>query len=86
MYLVAIEATSGNLTTTKNVTVTVLDYNHLPVVSGQASPDFAENGTGTVATYTYTDADQDTVTWTPLGDDGRLFDISANGELTFDAA
>ena len=85
VYLVALEATSGNLTTVKNVTVSVLDYNYPPVVGGPTTPSFAENGTGTVATYTYTDADQDTVTWTPGGDDAGLFDISADGELTFDS-
>ena len=85
VYLVTLNATSGNLTTVRNVEVTVLDYNYPPVVSGPTTKNVAENTTA-VGTYTYTDADQDSVTWTLGGDDAGDFLISGSGELTFDPA
>ena len=56
--------------------------NDPPTVSGPAKLKYAENGTGTVATYTANDPDGDTVVWSLWGPDGLSFGIS-NGVLTF---
>ena len=44
---------------------------------------YAEDRTDTVATYTATDPENDTITWSLLGDDSGDFTISNTGELTF---
>ena len=58
------------------VTVTVTDE---PAVSGSTAIQYAENGTGTVATYTTSE----TVTWSLEGDDNGDFTISTGGALSF---
>ncbi len=58
--------------------------NTAPTVTTQADPSFAENGTGTVATYTATDAESNNITWSLTGADSALLSISASGEVTFD--
>ncbi len=66
-----------------DVTINVSDVNESPEVSGDSTTTFAENATGTVATFTATDPEgQKTFIWTLSGDDSNDFDISA-GELTF---
>ena len=82
---------SGSADTTVDdtitVTITVTDENEPPVIAtGRAAINYAENGTGTVETYTATDMDTDTalLAWTPSGDDAALFDIT-DGVLTFKA-
>ena len=84
---------SGQLSDTLNVVVTVDDVNEAPVVSGGATPSFAEieyDATSpdlTIGTYTYTDQDRnpsDTITWDLSGTDETHFDIgSATGVLSF---
>ena len=51
-------------------------------ISGRSSRPYAENGRGSVATYTATGA-VGSVTWTLGGDDMDDFDISSRGRLTF---
>ena len=58
--------------------------NTAPTVTTQADPTFAENGTGTVATYTATDSESNNITWSLTGADSALLSISASGEVTFD--
>ena len=70
---------------TKDVTITVADSNEDIVLSGETAPNYAENGTGNVATYTATDGDGGTIIWTLSGDDASLFDI-AGGILTFNSS
>ena len=53
------------------------------MITGDAASDYAENGTGPVATYTATDPESATITWTLEGDDAALFDFSSGGMLTF---
>ena len=85
-YSITVTAYGANVTASKNAVVTVTEHNFAPVISGPATPTFAENGSGTVATYSATDEDtNDTITWDLAGDDGGLFDISSSGELTFDS-
>ena len=56
-------------------------------VSGSTTTNYAENGTGTVATYAATGAPSGaTVTWSLSGDDSDDFSISSSGVLTFTSA
>ena len=78
-YRFTLELTEGpsNLVlVSKHVTVTVTDE---PAVSGSTAVQYAENGTGTVKTYTTSE----TVTWTLEGDDRSAFNISTGGALSF---
>ena len=61
----------------------MVPMNAAPVITGDAAPNYAENGTGPVATYTATDPESATITWTLEGDDAALFDLSSGGMLTF---
>ena len=74
---------SGGLSDSIGVTVTVTDVDETPVITGEAAPNYAENGTGPVATYTATDPEGATITWSLEGDDAALFDLSSGGMLTF---
>ena len=84
---------STPLQDTRDVDVTVNDVNETPVVSGVATPSFAEiefDATSVdlaIGTYTYTDEDlnlPDTITWGLSGTDEMHFDIgSTSGALSF---
>ena len=74
---------SGGLSDSIGVTVTVTDVDETPVITGDAAPNYAENGTGPVATYSATDPESATITWSLEGDDAADFEISSGGELTF---
>ena len=67
------------------VTVTVTAVNDAPVVTGDATIRYAENGTVAVATYTATDPDGDTITGglTLSGADAGQFNFSTGGALNF---
>ena len=92
VYKVTITATSGpeanRQSDSEDVTITVNDVNEAPVVSGSASLSVAENTAETVslATYTATDPDDTSFTWSVAGDDGSSFRISSSGVLTFSNA
>ena len=64
------------------VTITVTDVNEPPVVSGTSTTQYAENGTGVVATYTANDPENDNIDWSPGGTDGSAFTMSG-GDLSF---
>ena len=67
---------------TITVTITVTDVNEPPVVSGPTSVvDYAEHSTGAVATYTATDPENQTISWSVS--DTNNFAISTGGVLTF---
>ncbi|MDE0138764.1 MAG: cadherin domain-containing protein [bacterium] len=68
------------------VEISVTDVNEPPVISGDTAVEYAENGTGAVATYTATDPEDDAVSWSLSGDDGALFGIGTDGVLDFAAA
>ena len=80
----AVDANSAEIT----VTITVNDVNEAPAVTGEAEVMFAENdqiGTA-LDTYTATDPENDTpIVWSVSGADAGKFEISTNGELTFEA-
>ena len=87
VYKVTVRASDGNGGTDEiDVTVTVTDGNDPPVISGDSSATYSENGTAAVKTYSASDEDWDSITWTlpdttfekDLGD----FTID-NGELKF---
>ncbi len=65
---------------TITVTVTVTNVNEAPVVTGDDAPSFQEGSTSAVATYTGTDPERDTLTWSVSGND---FWISSRGQLYF---
>ena len=82
-YEVTVVASDGTNTDTHDVTITVTNVDEAPVITGDAALDYAENGTGPVATYSATDPESATITWSLGGDDAADFDISAGGVLTF---
>ena len=58
-HFVTVTATDpGGLTDTVSVTITVEDVDETPVVTGPNTPEVAENGVTSVATYTATDPDK----------------------------
>ena len=85
-YSVTIEASDGTGTTTLDVSVYIEDVNETPEVTGDASPEFAENGSGAVAEYEDNDPENGSITWSLSGDDADDMDISSNGALTFNSA
>ena len=72
------KADSGGTLTSTNVTLT--NCGTPPVISGPGAATFAEHGTGAVATYTATDAEQDPVTWS-LVDSGDDDDFTLDRRL-----
>ena len=62
------------------MTITLTDVNEAPVVSGDDEPSVAENLNRAVATYTATDPERDTLTWSVSSND---FWISQRGQLYF---
>ena len=65
------------------VRVTVTNIDEPPVVTGPTSIEFAENRSGTVATYQASDPEGDTVTWRPLAGADREHFMFSNGTLSF---
>ena len=83
-YSVTVTASdSGGLSDSIDVTITVTDVDEAPVITGDAAPNYAENGTAAVATYSATDPESATITWSLEGDDAADFEISDGGVLTF---
>ena len=64
------------------VTIMVTNVDEMPDVSGDEEADYAENGTGSVATYTASDPEGAAVKWSLGGDDDSDFMID-NGVLSF---
>ena len=77
-YMVTVTANDA----TYDVTIMVTDVDEVPTIAGDATIDYAENGTGAVATYTAMDPDGTAISWSLDGDDADVFDI-AGGVLTF---
>ena len=66
------------------VTITVVNVNEAPVVSGAAEIEVAENSTGVLATYSAADPEGDAITaWTLGGSDADDFTIDSSGRLSF---
>ena len=63
---------------TVNVMINVIDINEAPQITGDAALSFAENSTAPIATYTATDPEGDTLTYSLSGpDDGGVQHRSA---------
>ena len=74
-YMVTVTATDpDNLSASIDVTISVTDVDEAPVVSGDAKKDYAENGTGAVATFTADDPEDRKVYWSvhPAGTEADL--------------
>ena len=88
VYEVTIRATdaggSGE-TTELDVTVTVLDVDEAPVITGPAAVSFAEHSGSGVGQYSAADPEGETATLTLGGTDAASFTF-ADGTLTFNAA
>ena len=83
-YEVTVQASDGTHNSTHAVTITVTDTEEMPLVTGEAEVEFAENGSGDVATYQADDPEGTTVTWLELaGADKDLFEFSDSGVLSF---
>ena len=82
-YLVTVRPYDGRNYGNYEVTVTVTSDNEPPVITGDDTRDFRENGTGTIYTYRATDPEGDDFTWSVGGQDASYFDISDTGVLTF---
>ena len=80
-----IVVTAEDGTTTKTYTVTVTRAtNTAPSIQGSGAVNYAENGAGSVATYTATDDENNTITWSLTGTDAGLFRLDeTSGVLTF---
>ena len=84
-YPVTVTATDNHgYSDTIAVTITVTDANDPPTVTGDSTVSYAENRTDTVATYTASDPEGTSITWSLSGDDAEDFVIS-EGVLTFGA-
>ena len=96
--MVTVRATDpGGLFASINVTINVMGVDEVPDVTGDATKDYVENGTGSVATYRATDPEGRTIYWSLLPTTGTPptdiagtdvedvddFSISAQGVLTF---
>ena len=86
--VVVLAADSNHKTGNFDLTVTVLDVNEPPRISGEASPSIEEEGRLLVDTYTVTDQDDATIVWLPLaGIDSETFRFDdSNGRLEFKVA
>ena len=85
-YMVTVIATdSYGESASITVTITVIDENEGPEVTGQDRVEYAEKGEGAVATYTATDPElAGAIEWSLAGDDAGAFEIDEDsGVLTF---
>ena len=101
-YAVTVTATdSAGNSTTLPVTITVTSIDEMPVVSGSGADceenagktgyecEYAENGTGPVATFTATDPEGNPISWDldeTGGADHASFSISKDGVLSFNTS
>ena len=71
-YMLTVTATdSYGLSATTMVTITVTNVDEAPELTGEAPAEYAENGTGSVATYTAVDPEGADIVWTVTGDRRR---------------
>ena len=86
-YTVTVTASDpSNESDTNTVTVTVTDVDEAPQVTGKTAINYAEKGSGAVATYSATDPEGQSVQWSLVGADAADFSISTAGVLTFNTA
>ena len=93
-YRVTVEVTDGYdrlgddedpdvIDDTISVTINVTNVNEAPTVSGEMAASFTENDSSAIATYTGSDPERDTLTWSVLGADADSFAMTDRGRLHF---
>ena len=81
VYRVTVRAQdSGRLSDSRNLTVTVLNRNEAPVLTGESTAQYPEHGTGAIQTYRATDPEMSPILWSL--DDPTIFTIEG-GVLAF---
>ena len=86
VYEVTINAVAGSYSKSRNVRITVTDYNEAPFITGPENVTFIEETTGTLARYTARDPENDPIRWyVQTTDDHEYFKISRSGVLAFKA-
>ena len=83
-YTVTVTAAdSHSESSTITVTIKVTNVDEMPDLEGEAPEEYAENGTGAVATFTAEDPEGESITWTlAAGNDREAFSID-DGVLRF---
>ena len=83
-YTVTVTATDSlSLSSTITVTINVTDVDEMPDLEGIEEKDYTENGMAAVATFTATDPEGKSITWTLTGADAADFSIEG-GVLRFE--
>ena len=82
-YLVTVRPYDGRVYGSYDVTITITSDNEPPVITGDDTREFRENGTGTIYTYRATDPEGDDFTWSVGVQAASRFEISDRGVLTF---
>ena len=85
VYEVSIQPSDGRNTGSYPVTVTVTDVNEPPEIRRGSTTSFTqpENRTTRLYTFSATDPEQGTITWSVGGTDGNLFTIDERGQFSF---
>ena len=85
IYEVSIQPADGRNTGSYPVTVTVTDVNEAPEIRRGSTTSFTqpENRTTRLYTYSATDPEGGTITWSVGGTDGRFFTIDERGRFSF---
>ena len=85
VYEVSIQPSDGRNTGSYPVTVTVTDVNEPPEFRRGSTTSFTqpENRTSRLYTYSATDPEGGTITWSVGGTDGRFFTIDERGQFSF---
>ncbi len=87
VYEFSVRASDGRNYGYLEVTVTVTNVNEMPTITSRTSFTYRENTTATIYTFSATDPERGTITWSPAGADGDDFTITPDsrgrGVLTF---
>ena len=85
VYELSIQPSDGRNTGSYPVTVTVTDVNEAPEIRRGSTTSFTqpENRTSCLYTYSATDPERGTITWSVEGTDGNHFTIDERGQFSF---
>ena len=85
VYELSIQPSDGRNTGSHPVTVTVTDVNEAPEIRRGSTTSFTqpENRTTRLYTYSATDPERGTITWSVGGTDGNHFTIDERGQFSF---
>ena len=76
VYDFSVRASDGRNYGYLEVTVTVNDVNEAPLVTGTTSFTYRENGTATIYTFSATDPERGTISWSLSGPDDDDFTVT----------